>query len=97
MTAPKTTNVTAPSRPPGFLEEERHLASDVATERSEDGAADERGDEPAATHPDSQSVGEGGPCDRNELQPDRIDEVSHDAQPDHDRAATPASTPPTIP
>src|SRR4029079_9663231 len=73
----------------GLLEEERHLASDVATQRSEDGAADEGGNEPAAAHPDGQSVGERGPCDRNDLKPDRIDELSRDSQPDHDRRSVP--------
>src|SRR5689334_6908871 len=89
MTAPKSTNVTAPSRPPASSREERHLAPDVAAQAPEDGAAHEGGDEPAATHPDGQSVGERGPCNRNDLQPDRINESSRDANPDHDRRSDP--------
>ena len=73
----------------GLLEEERHLASDLATQPSEDGAADEGGDEPAAAHPHGQSVRERGPCDRDDLQPDRIDEAARDSQPDHDRRREP--------
>ena len=81
--------MTAPSSAAGLLEEERHLASDLATQPSEDGAADEGGDEPAAAHPHGQSVRQRGPCDRDDLQPDRIDEAARDSQPDHDRCCEP--------
>ena len=73
----------------GLLEEERHIAPDLATQPSEDGAADEGGDEPAAAHPHGESVRERGACDRDHLQPDRIDESARDSHPDHDRGRDP--------
>ena len=38
-----------------LLEEERHVAADLATQAAEDRASDEGGDEPAAAHPDGQA------------------------------------------
>ena len=69
MTAPKRTNVTAPSRPPVSSRKQCHLAADLATEPAEDGTADEGGDEPAAVHPHRQPVGERGRGDRYDLNP----------------------------
>ena len=66
-----------------LLEEVAHLAPDLAAQPAEDGPADERGDEPAAVHPDRQPVGERGPGDRDDLNPDRIDEAARDTHPDH--------------
>ena len=66
-----------------LLEQERHLASDLSTEAAEDGASDERGDEPAAAHPHGQAVGERSPRHRYDLNPELIDEAAWDAHPDH--------------
>ena len=66
-----------------LLEEERHLASDLATQPAEDRTSDEGRDEPAAAHPHGQPVGERGPRDRDDLKPDLIDEAARDAHPDH--------------
>jgi hypothetical protein len=65
------------------------LAPDLATEPAEDRAADEGGDEPAASHPDGQAVGERRPGDRHDLEPDRIDEAARDSYPDHNRGCKP--------
>ena len=62
-----------------LFEEEAHLAPDLAAQPTEDGASDEGGDEPAAVHPHGQPVGERGPGDRDDLEPDRIDEAARDA------------------
>ena len=72
-----------PEQAARLLEEERHVASDLATEPAEDGASDERGDEAAAAHPHGQAVGERSPRDRYDLNPDLIDEAARDAHPDH--------------
>ena len=66
-----------------LLEQECHLASDVATEPAEDGASDERRDEPAAAHPYGQAVGERSPGNRYDLNPVLIHEAAWDAHPDH--------------
>ena len=58
-----------------LFEEEAHLAPDLAAQPTEDGAADEGGDEPASVHPHREAVGERGPGDRDDLEPDRVDEA----------------------
>ena len=58
-----------------LLEEERHLAADLPPQPSEDGAADEGGDEPAAAHPHGQPVGERGRRRPARPEPDRIDQA----------------------
>jgi hypothetical protein len=75
--------VTAPRRLPELLEELRRLDLDLAAQSPEDGASDERGDEPAAAHPDGQAVGERGSGERHHLQPERVDEATREQQPDH--------------
>ena len=72
-----------------LLEEERYLASDLATEPAEDRAADEGGDEPAAAHPHGQAVGQRGPGDRHDLEPHRIDEAARNSYPEHKRGREP--------
>ena len=66
-----------------LLEEEGHLAPDLAAHRAEHGTSDEGCDEPAAVHPHRQPVGECGPGDRHDLGPDRIDQAAREAYPDH--------------
>ena len=81
----------------GLLDQVPDLAAAPSPERAEHDTPDERGDEPGAAERVCDSEGEAGAGQRHDLQPGATDEPAPAGEHDDAAAATPASTPASMP